>query len=205
MAKYGFLGSSFDPITNSHLAVAQEMQNRMGFDKIFFMPSSHRRVDKDMNVANEHRLNMVKLAIEGNDKFGIEEIELNVSMGSDVYTYITMRKLHEKYPNDELHFLMGADLLVDIAAGKWRHTEEFLSENKIVAIRRNGIDMHQVIASNKYLRKYERNLTLLYKGVDNEISSSYIREEFEMGNNPRYLMPEPVYHYILEHKLYLNN
>lgn len=203
MAKYGFLGSSFDPITNSHLAVAQEMMNRMKFDKIFFMPSSFRRADKNMNVHDTHRLEMVKLAIAGNDKFDVEDIEMNVNLGSEVYTYLTMRKLREKYPNDDLYFLMGADLLVDISQGKWRHTEEFLSENKIVAIRRNGIDMHQVVASNKYLRKYEENIRYLYKGVDNEISSSYIREEFEMGSNPRYLMPETVYHYIKENNLYV--
>lgn len=203
MTKVGFLGSSFDPITNSHLAVAQEMANRMKFDKVFFMPSSFRRRDKTMNVHDIHRLEMVKLAIAGNEQFDIEDIEMNLTMGSEVYTYLTMRKLREKYPNDELFFLMGADLLVDIADGKWAHTEEFLSENQIVAIRRNGIDMHQVVASNKYLRKYENNIRYLYKGVDNEISSSYIREEFEMGGNPRYLMPEPVYHYIKENGLYI--
>lgn len=203
MAKYGFLGSSFDPITNGHLASAQEMTNRMGFDKLFFMPSSHRRTDKEMNVHDEHRLNMLKLAIEDNEKFGIEDLELKITLGYDVFTYVTMRKLREKFPNDELYFLMGADLLVDIADGKWRHSEELLSENKFVIIQRNGIDMHKVIAGNKYLRKYERNMTLIYKGVDNNISSSYIREEFEMNSDPRYLMPESVYQYIKENNLYV--
>lgn len=209
MAKYGFLGSSFDPITNGHMVTAQEMLDRIGFDKIFFMPSSSKRRDKTPNIPDEHRIAMLELAIEDNEKFGIEKIELDVPAW-EVYTYETMRKLRNKYPNDELYFLMGADLLVDIADGKWnrtegswKHVEYLLSENKFVVIRRNGIDMHEIVAKNRYLRKYENNFDFIYLGVDNNISSSYIREGFEIGHNPRYYTLPQVYKYIKEHDLYV--
>lgn len=199
MAKYGFLGSSFDPITNGHLVSAQEMMVRVGLDKVFFMPSSTKRTDKNINAYDEHRLNMIKLAIEGNEKFDIEDCELKAQPW-EIYTYFTMKHLKEKYPNDELYFMMGADLLAQLP--EWKYGRELIAENKFIVIRRNNIDMHEVIASNKILRKYERNFILIYRGVDNNISSTYIREEFEMGNDPRYLMPEPVYHYIKKNGLY---
>ncbi|AEO93540.1 gp281 [Bacillus phage G] len=210
MAKLGFLGSSFDPITNGHMITAQEMLDRIGFDKIYLMPSSSKRRDKTMNISDEHRLAMLELAIEDNDKLGIETIELGVPAW-EVYTYETMRKLKQKYPNDELYFLMGADLLVDIADGKWNrtegnwtHVEHLLSENKFVVIRRNGIDMHEIVAKNKVLRKYEKNFEFIYMGVDNNISSSYIRDGFDIGHNPRYYTLPCVYHYIKENNLYVS-
>lgn len=208
MAKIGFLGSSFDPITNGHLVSVQEMLDRLKFDKIYLMPSSSKRKDKTMNTTDEQRVEMVKLAIKDNPKLDIETIEMDVPAW-EVYTYETMRKLRKKYPNDELYFLMGADLLVDIADGKWNHlpgswvhVEYLLSENKFVVIKRNSIDMHEIVAKNKMLRKYEENLTFIYRGTDNNISSSYIREEFEIGHDPRYYMHKDVYDYIEENKLY---
>ncbi len=35
-----------------------------------------------------------------------------------------------------------------------------------------------------------------------EISSTYIRDEFAVGGEPRYLLPESCYQYIKEHQLY---
>lgn len=201
MAKIGFLGSAFDPITNGHLITAQEILDNLGFDKIYFMPSSSKRVDKKLIASDEQRLAMIELAIQDNPQFGIETIEMSVPAW-EVYTYQTMRKLKEKYPNDELWFLMGADLLIDIADLKWSHEGDLLSENKFVVIRRNNIDMLDVVRKNQLLRKYQRNFEFLYAGEDNNISSSYIREEFENGHNPRYYTQIPVYKFIVEHKLY---
>lgn len=204
MAKYGFLGSAFDPITTGHLNTIQEMLERKGFDKIFLMPSNNHRKDKDMHVSDEHRVNMLKLAIEGHSKFEIEDIELHQPPW-DIQTYNTMRKLREmeKYKGHDLYFLMGADLLRDIASGeKWSHKEDLLKENKFVVIRRENIDMHEIIAKDKLLRKYEEHFDFIYWQVDNNISSSYIRDEFEIGHHPKFYMPEKVYKYIEEHQLY---
>ncbi|UFT99674.1 nicotinate (nicotinamide) nucleotide adenylyltransferase [Radiobacillus kanasensis] len=204
MAKYGFLGSSFDPITNGHLTSAQEILDRLGFDKIFLMPSSSKRTDKKINATDRQRLDMIELAIKGNDRFDLETYELGVSAWQ-VYTYETMRVLKEKeeFKEHDLYFLMGADLLQDIAIGdNWKHREELLSENKFVVIRRSGLDMHEIVASSKLLRKYEHHFTFIYRGVDNNISSSYIREEFEIGHNPRYYMPQAIYEYIRDNNLY---
>src|SRR5699024_4804537 len=46
---------------------------------------------------------------------------------------------------------------------------------------------------------------LIDKGLAMEISSSYIRQEFALGGEPRYLLPESCYQYILKHNLYHHN
>lgn len=206
--KRGFLGSAFDPITTGHMVSLQEILDRLDFDWIDLMPSSNKRKDKKMNVSDEHRLEMIKIAIDDHEKIGIEEIEMSVPAW-EVYTFDTMRKLRKKYPNDDLYFLMGADLLRDIADGKWNHTKDnwthveyLLSENKFVVIKRNGIDMHQIVAENKILRKYEKHFEFINNGTDNNISSSYVRDGFEIGHNPRFYLDKDVYKYIRKHGLY---
>lgn len=206
--KIGFLGSSFDPITNGHIASLYEIASWYDFDKIYLMPSSNKRKDKKMNVSDEHRLAMIELALKDYPNFGIETYEMGVNAW-EVQTYKTMRTLREKNPNDELWFLMGADLLRDIANGKWNviennwtHVETLLNENKFVVIERNKIDMHDIIIESDILRKYRKKFEFVYKGADNNISSSYVREEYSYGREPRPYMPTAVADYIKEHGLY---
>lgn len=198
--RIGIYGSSFDPISNGHLWSGNTIAQREGLDKVIFLPSSNQRTDKDMNTSNFHRIEMLKLAIKDNPKFDYDTYEMDAPTGTH-YSYFTMKHFKELYPNDELFFLMGADLLKDLPT--WRYGEQFIADNKFIVIERNDIVMHKVIASEPLLRNYERHFTLIYKGIVNEISSSYIRDEFKYGGSPRYLMPDAVYNYIVENKLYI--
>ncbi|HEY4391375.1 MAG TPA: nicotinate (nicotinamide) nucleotide adenylyltransferase, partial [Paenibacillus sp.] len=69
MAKIGIYGSSFDPITNVHLWTASTVMHRCKLDKVIFLPCSSKRPDKTMNVSDEHRWNMIVMAIQENDRF----------------------------------------------------------------------------------------------------------------------------------------
>lgn len=204
MAKYGIIGSSFDPITTGHFNTIQEIKERMQFDKIFLMLSSSKRPDKQPNVSDEHRMNMIKLAIEGIPYFEIEPIELDVP-AYEVHTYQTMRKLRkmDKYKGHDLWFIMGGDLLRDIAKGEhWSHRDELLSENKFVVAKRSNIDHYQIIADSELLQKYETHFEFMNWNVDNNISSSYVRNKFSIGHHPRGYLDKDVYRYIEEHQLY---
>lgn len=200
--KVGIYGSSFDPITNVHMFTANTVANRANLDKIVMNPCSNKRDDKTMQTSDEHRLNMLNLAIEGIDKFEVSDYEMKQEAWK-VYSYLTMRHFRKLYPEDELYFIMGADLLVDIAEGKWKHTEELISENKFIVMARDGIDMLKAISSSPILRNYDDGrFHLMDKGLSMEISSTYIRDEFRMGGDPRYLLPEKCYEYAIQNKLY---
>ncbi len=198
--KIGIYGSSFNPITFGHLWTANTVAKRTGLDKVILLPSSQKRVDKEIVTRDCHRIEMLKLAAEGNPLFEIDDFEMKAPAGKH-YTLFTMNHYREKFPEAELFFMMGADLLPGLP--KWSYGEELIKTTKFIVIERNGILMHEIIARNKLLRKYEQNFTLLYKGLVNEISSAYIREEFQMGGDPRYLLPDNVYHYIIENKVYM--
>lgn len=198
--RIGIYGSSFNPPTNGHLWSGNTIAQREGLDKVILLPSSSKRTDKNIEVADLHRMEMLRLAVAENSIFEIDDHEMKAISGKQ-YSYFTMEHFREKYPDDELFFLMGADLLA--ALPNWTYGEKFIQSTKFIVIERQNIPMGEIIARTPLLRKYHRNFSLIYKGIVNEISSSYIREEFESGADPRYLLPEAVYWYIKNNNVYL--
>ncbi|WOV87554.1 nicotinate-nucleotide adenylyltransferase [Sporosarcina oncorhynchi] len=200
--KVGIYGSSFDPVTNVHLWTASTVAHRKKLDYVIFLPSSSKRTDKQLQTNDIHRLEMLKLAVASNPKFIVDDYELNVLPGNQ-YTYYTMQHFKETFPASEFYFIMGADLLVDIAAGKWKWAEALLNENNFIVMARSGIDVLETISKSSLLRNLDDGrFQLLDKGLAMEISSTYIREEFARGGEPQYLLPGACYDYIKENHLY---
>ncbi|SFB11689.1 MULTISPECIES: nicotinate (nicotinamide) nucleotide adenylyltransferase [unclassified Bacillus (in: firmicutes)] len=204
MAKIGIYGSSFDPITNVHLWTASTIAHRCRLDKVIFLPCSNKRKDKKMKTEDIHRWNMLQMAIEKDERFAADSFEMEQEAWK-IFTYNTMEHFKKRYPNDEVYFIMGADLLVDIGAGMWKNGEELVAENKFIVMARDGIDMLSTISRSPILRNHDNGsrFHLIDKGLAMEISSSYIREEFAMGGEPKFLLPQACYDYIKEHGLYL--
>lgn len=203
MARIGIYGSSFDPITNVHLWTASTVAHRCKLDQVIFLPCSNKRKDKRMNTDDKHRWNMVQLAIQGNERFIADDYEMLQDVWK-ITTYETLKYFKQKYNNDEIYFIMGADLLIDIGEGKWGNADLLVKENKFIVMARDGIDMVKAISKSPILRNNDDGSTfhLIDKGLAMEISSTYIREEFKLGGEPRYLLPESCYEYIKTNQLY---
>lgn len=205
VGKVGIFGSSFDPITNVHLWTASTVAHRYKLDFVIFLPSSHQRPDKRIHISDDHRWKLIRLAINDNDKFVANDYEMN-QHAWDIATYHTLEHFKKVYSDDEVFFIMGADLLVDIGEGKWKKTKELVHENKFIVMARNDIDMLAVIARSPILRNADDGQTfhLVDKGLAMETSSTFIRDEFQQGGEPRYLLPEKCYEYIKNNNLYQN-
>lgn len=203
MAKIGIYGASFDPITNAHLWTASSIAHKFKLDCVIFLPCSNQRLDKHIHISDEHRWNMICLAIDGNDKFVADDYEMK-HYHWDSATYYTMEYFREKYPEDDIYFIMGADLLVEIGKEKWKKSKELVQKNKFIVMARKGINMLQTIAKSPILRNADDGQTfnLIDKGLAIEISSTYIRDEFQKDGEPRYLLPESCYEYIKINHLY---
>jgi nicotinate-nucleotide adenylyltransferase len=204
--RIGFYGSAFDPFTNAHGFTANTIAQRRKLDKVIFGPSADIRPDKKMTAHNEHRWQMLLRGIQGcpsnalgDPLFEASRIEMDALPGHQ-YTFYTMKKLKEQYPNDELFFIMGADLLPNLS--QWTYGKELVESTRFIVMAREGYDMLKIIAEDPLLRHNEMQFDLIYKGLNIEISSTYIREEFRMGGHPKYLMPDSVYDYIEENGLY---
>lgn len=197
--RIGIYGSSFNPPTNGHLWTANTVADRQKLDKVIFLPSSNKRTDKDIKIEDYHRIEMLKIAIAGNTRFFLDDYEMKALAGTQ-YSIYTMEHFKRKFAHDEVFFIMGADILGDLPS--WKFGEKLIKNNKFIVMERNDINMYKVVASQPLLRRYEAHFILMGKGIVNEISSSYIREEFEFGGDPRYLLPEEVYQYIIKHQVY---
>ncbi len=87
--------------------------------------------------------------------------------------------------------------------GYGKKGDALVAENKFIVMARHGIDMLSTISRSPILRNNDDGrFHLIDKGLAMEISSTYIREEFTMGGEPRYLLPNSCYDYIKEHHLY---
>jgi nicotinate-nucleotide adenylyltransferase len=205
MANVGVFGSSFDPPSNGHGITAWEAKQFKNLDKVIILPSSQKRGDKTPHVSDEHRLNMVNLAFGNNEFFEVDTYEMEKEAWN-CYTYHTMKHFKEKFAGDNVYFIMGADLLTDIMhpdlTKRWKYGSELIAENKFIVVQRDDINMANAIMKNKDLRRHVHNFELMIKGVDNNVSSSFIREELEDGRDPKYYMPEAVYDYVQKNKLY---
>ncbi|MDQ0208861.1 nicotinate (nicotinamide) nucleotide adenylyltransferase [Alkalicoccobacillus murimartini] len=212
MGKVGIFGSSFDPITDSHLFLAKTLADLCNFEYVIFVPCVNSRGDgKKMKASDEDRWTMIQLAIKDNPIFKADDFEMNAKAGiGKQYTYHTMEYFKEKYPDDEHYFIMGADILAEIdnqrvqPHQRWKFREELIKNNKFVVMSRDNIDMLKEISKSPILRKYHdgTRFHLVDKGISMEISSSYIRDEISMGRYPQYLMRDDVYDYIVTNEIY---
>ena len=90
----------FNPIHNVHLAIANHVKNTYNFDQILFIPAykpPHKEVDDEMS---NHRLQMVKAAIEGETAFGLSNIEFQNERYS--YTYLTRSGKYSSKQYDQI-------------------------------------------------------------------------------------------------------
>jgi nicotinate-nucleotide adenylyltransferase len=197
--KIGIFGGTFDPPHIGHLILAEESLEQLSLSKILWVltPYPPHKVNIEVSPV-EDRMNMVLLAIAENTKFSLSRVDID--RPAPHYASATMEILAEKHPKDELIYLMGADSLNELKT--WHEPMRFISLcHEIGVMRRHG---------EKYILE---SLEQAYPGIKEklhfiktpiiEVSGSDIRERAVHGRGFRYFVPDTIFHYIVNHKLYL--
>ena len=183
----GLLGGNFNPVHLAHLVMADQVQNQLGLDKVYLMPTYlPPHVDEKKTISSEHRLAMLELAVADNPCLDIEPIEL-IRKGKS-YTYDTMKALKEANPDTDYYFIIGGDMVEYLP--KWYRIDELVQMVQFVAIKRSGYPE---------VSKYP----LIW--VDSpriDVSSSLIRGNIQRGCPIKYLVPDNVIDYIQKKDLY---
>lgn len=199
--KIGILGGSFDPIHNGHLHMAMQAQREYGLDEVWLVPAGHSpNKDESAMTPGSKRVQMCQLAVR--DLQGIAVCTLEVDSPERSYTYRTMEKLTERYPEYEFYFIMGGDSLDYFE--QWVHPEIISALGIILVVCRENWMEEELIKKARYIRQlFPADIRMVHcEKLD--ISSRTIRAAFAIGKEVavKEFLPESVYAYIQEHKLY---
>lgn len=199
MSKIGIMGGTYDPIHLGHMQLAEQALTEQKLDKIIFIPNHVPWMKKERHITEEnHRLEMVRLAIEDHPDYELSLVE--VEAGGNSYTYQTLETLKKQYPEDVFYLILGADSLLSIE--KWVHPEKIMENAAILAAVRDDCDKDMLTKQAHYLTdKYHGQICLLDM-PPMDISSTKIRNEFYDNSGIPKMLPEKVAEYIRQNHLY---
>lgn len=188
MRRIGILGGTFDPPHLGHLLIAEEVRIALELEEIWFIPTYVPPHKQEATTEAAERINMVEQAIRGNDTFKINTIEVDRLEKS--YTVDTLRILKEEYPDTEFFFIIGADMVEYLP--HWNQIDQLMNLVSFVGVKRTGYQMDTVYPI------IEVEIPMF------DISSTFIRNRLLSNTSVTYLLPESVYSYIKEKRLYEN-
>ncbi|MGQ9588952.1 MAG: nicotinate-nucleotide adenylyltransferase [Planctomycetota bacterium] len=198
--RLGILGGSFNPVHCGHLAVARAARDAHRLDRVLFVPAGRPPHKREELAPPEHRLAMVRLAIEGIPEFAASDIE--TARRGTTYTVDTLEELRRREPGAELFFVMGEDSVAEF--WKWKEPERILALARVVVVNRPG-------AQGRFLReeypgvpesvldRIERDRVFM---ADCPIEARAIRDAVRSGASIEGMVPPRVAEYIAEHGLY---
>ncbi len=191
--KIGVFGGTFNPPHLGHVRLANEAADRIGADKVLIIPSCippHKMPGK--LAGGDERMEMCRLAFEG-ERFEVSSIELD--RGNKSYTVETLRELKKIYPDAELFFIIGSDMLRTFT--RWYCWEEIMTLATICAASRE-----EGFKADLSVFTPEQRERIIFLDIEPlEVSSTQIRVEIAKDGTPEFICPE-VLKYIEENGLY---
>ncbi len=188
--KIGLFGGTFDPIHIGHLIVAEWLQDALRLENVFFIPNLIHPFAKRSDITPaEHRLGMLRLALEPFEHFRISEYEIKKNGVS--YSVETIEYFERQFPQAQLFFFIGADNLAEFH--KWHRYKDILKKVRLVVYDRKEGTIPPQLPADKILFLQTPLI---------EISSTLIRRRISRGQAVRSLLPHGVWDYIRQNGLY---
>jgi nicotinate-nucleotide adenylyltransferase len=176
----GILGGTFDPIHIAHLHTAESALHQLRLDRLLIVPAGDPWQKSGRDVTpGKHRLELCRRATAQADRIEVDTRELE--RDGPTYTVETLAT----FPDDEeLFLILGSDSLARIET--WNSWQEVVDRVTLVEAPRPGTPRGAGAA---------HGAVLLEMGLL-DVSSTDIRARIAAGGPYRYLVTEPVYHYI---------
>ena len=180
MGATGILGGTFDPVHNAHLAMARAALEHLGLDKVLWMPTGNPKYRAPARTSAHHRLAMLRLALEGEPRFAIDERELDPAHSG--YTVDTLESLPFRPV-----LLLGADQYAKLET--WHRGRDIPALADLAVFARPGTAFRD-----------GRARQVPFAPLD--ISASAIRSKLARGEDVSALVPPKVLAYIRREGLY---
>lgn len=188
--KTGLFFGSFNPVHVGHMIIANFMATQTDLQEVWMVVSPQNPFKTKKSLAKDHdRLHLVHLAIGDNMRIRASNIEFDLPKPS--YTIDTLTFLKEKFPKKEFALIMGGDNLGNFH--KWKNYEQILANHEIYVYKRPQYELGD-LADHPKIKIMEAPLM--------QISASYIRRCIQQNQSIQYLVPEAVFEYINNTRLY---
>jgi len=214
--RLGILGGTFNPIHLGHLVLAEAFRERLGLDRVLFIPAGtppHK--PRGGLVSGLHRYAMVSLAVAGHPGFVASPIEIERSGPS--YTVDTVEALAGDWSGARLFLLMGSDTFLDLPT--WRTPERLGAFATLAVGYRAGSPFDpDGTAARTVLGRLGRTgwrrvppdgaetlapgECVLVETRSVPVSAREVRDRLAAGESARYHVPLSVAEYIAHHALY---
>lgn len=196
------MGGTFDPIHVGHLAVAEEARESLGLDRILFVVAGQPPHKEPAVVTPAvDRLEMVRLAIAGNDDF--EASTLEIDRPGPSYSVDTVAELDRRERaagrEPDLTLILSAETLADVPT--WHEPARLLDLARIAVVPREGYPAPDPGWLARTLPGQEDRVDFL-EGPRLGLSSTALRARVAAGRSIRYLVPDAVAGYIADNGLY---
>ncbi len=190
--RLGVLGGTFDPVHIGHLVLAETARDAAGLDSVLFVATGHswRKPEREI-TPGEMRIEMLRLAVQGNESFAVSDIE--VRRPGPSYTHETLEELAAGHPGAGLFFILGRDALADMP--NWRDPSRIAALATLLVAERAGEPPGAATIEGARIQRIEMPLI--------DISATTVRERVRAGLSIRYLVPDAVAEYIVANRLYL--
>jgi nicotinate-nucleotide adenylyltransferase len=195
--KTAIIGGTFNPVHIGHLYLAQLIITKTDYSRLLFIPvnrPSH-KIEK-MAISAAHRMNMLHMAIRDirTDDRDIIIDDCEINRGGLSYSLDTVNYVYNNYNVEgKLGFIIGDDLAAGLAT--WYRWDVLKQKVTFLIARRESSLSDDAKLPEGISYRFLKNAV-------KEISSSNLRMKIMNGDNVSEFLPDTVYEYIKENRLY---
>ena len=171
MIRTGIFGGSFNPVHNGHLAIADAICQRGLVDELWLMVSPQNPLKENTTLMDDDfRLRLAQIATKGHPHIKVSDFEFHLPRPS--YTYNTLFRLKEAYPERKFTVIIGADNWTNFS--KWYKADTLIRDYDFIVYPRQGYSVKK--------QELPPNVHLLDMPLYN-VSSTEIRRRLSNNEN----------------------
>ena len=184
-SKIGFFGGTFDPPHNGHLTLVRMALDKFNLDQLLISPTFITPLrDNSTFFHHQQRLEMARRLANLHPKANIFDYEISNERLS--YTYETVLEVRRKFPDSDIHLLIGFDQFAKLS--KWKFLAELSEEVHFL-----------VFARDQTQPPRPPEISIRYSLIKNpliDISSSVIKSRMRDGKSIKELVPPTIFSYL---------
>jgi len=211
-SRIGIMGGMFDPVHHGHIEVALAALNLLQLDQLRIVPCSIPNHREEALCTPVQRLEMLRLATQGNSKIIIDSQELDRAGVS--YSYDTLVSIRAETRPSILFLILGIDAFSSLP--HWHRWGELFELCHFSVFSRPGYSLYS--ESGIYLELKRRQVTslecfsksiagkiIIFDDFEIHTSSSVVRKRLGANQPVENLLAPEVAKYLSDHKLYIGN